>query len=221
MAVQASSDGAPAAFANSQLSERDSLKTQLIRATANSQRGKKATQTQQEAILQAAKSLEALNPTDSPATSPLINGRWSLLYQGPEEATKRGEPLEGPVIDFFRPILGFLFRTLGVYQVIDTSAGAVDNLVEFSFASAVRGSLNVGGTVAPAEATAAGGPVTRVDVRFTAFRLQLGWLAFSLPLGWADPKGWVETTYVDDSFRIGHGDKGSIFITSKAARQAQ
>lgn len=129
------------------------------RATANSQRGKKATQTQQEAILQAAKSLEGLNPTDSPATSPLINGRWSLLYQGrsactqvevpvpgvgstwdgmlhssmpvgpswssrtshtvslgcatgPEEATKRREPLEGPVIDFFRPILGFLFRTL-------------------------------------------------------------------------------------------------------------
>ena len=31
---------------------------------------------------------------------------------GPEEATRRGEPLEGPVIDFFRPILGFLFRTL-------------------------------------------------------------------------------------------------------------
>lgn len=130
----------------------------------------------------------------------------------------------------------------GVFQVIDTSSGAVDNLVEFKFASAVRGSLNVAGTVAPAEAgrpvssrlTAeaqqrsqqassvadgckatmceaanrnwpppastrllmsnhlqakeAGGPVTRVDVRFTAFRLQLGWLAFSLPLGWADPK---------------------------------
>jgi PAP_fibrillin len=34
-------------------------------------------------------------------------------------------------------------------------------------------------------------------------------------------QGWVETTYVDDSFRIGHGDKGSVFITSKAARQAQ
>lgn len=31
---------------------------------------------------------------------------------GPEEATQRREPLEGPVIDFFRPILGFLFRTL-------------------------------------------------------------------------------------------------------------
>ena len=130
----------------------------------------------------------------------------------------------------------------GVFQVIDTSSGAVDNLVEFKFASAVRGSLNVAGTVAPAEvrrpvssisqlkcssaankhrvlltaarppctklpiatgnpqpafrslmsynlqAKEAGRPVTRVDVRFTAFRLQLGWLAFSLPLGWADPK---------------------------------
>ena len=31
---------------------------------------------------------------------------------GPEEATSRGEPLEGPVIDFFRPVLGSLFRTL-------------------------------------------------------------------------------------------------------------
>jgi PAP_fibrillin len=28
-------------------------------------------------------------------------------------------------------------------------------------------------------------------------------------------QGWVETTYVDDSFRIGHGDKGSIFITQQ------
>lgn len=150
--------------------------------------------------MEAAKSLEALNPTDSPATSPLINGRWSLLYQGesdyrmggklfeaasnlrmpqptaeprhlkavldgrpdhiwsnqkincsrcrshgavarpcwatcqahlavmkallhckdaaacfttgPEEVTRKREPLEGPVINFFRPILGFLFKTL-------------------------------------------------------------------------------------------------------------
>lgn len=38
------------------------------------------------------------------------------------------------------------------------------------------------------QAEAAGEPVTRVDVKFTAFRLQLGWLAFSLRLGWADPK---------------------------------
>lgn len=174
------------------------MKQRLIRSTANTQRGRNASEQQQAAILDAAKALEALNPTDSPATSPLIKGRWSLLYQGPEEVTKKREPLEGPVIDFFRPLLGFLFRTQGVFQVIDTDRGAVDNLVKFKFASLINGSLSVAGTVAPA---------------------QLGWLPLLLPLGWADPKGWVETTYVDESFRIGHGDKGSIFITSRTKGQ--
>ncbi len=28
-------------------------------------------------------------------------------------------------------------------------------------------------------------------------------------------QGWVETTYVDETFRIGHGDKGSVFITAR------
>ena len=46
------------------------------------------------------------------------------------------------------------------------------------------------------QASMAGGSVTRVDVRFTAFRLQLGWLAFSLPLGWADPKVSVKVAHM-------------------------
>lgn len=56
--------------------------TELIRATANTQRGSKASEQQQAAVLEAAASLEALNPTGSPGTSPLLNGRWGLLYQG-------------------------------------------------------------------------------------------------------------------------------------------
>lgn len=28
-------------------------------------------------------------------------------------------------------------------------------------------------------------------------------------------QGWVKTTYVDETFRIGHGDKGSVFVTAK------
>jgi PAP_fibrillin len=71
----------------------DASRATFRRATANSQRGKKSTQTQQEVILQAAKALEALNPTDSPATSPLINGRWSLLYQGGTPRTGRRQRL--------------------------------------------------------------------------------------------------------------------------------
>jgi len=61
---------------------RPPLQTELIRATANTRRGRTATEQQQAAILEAASALEALNPTDSPGSSPLLNGRWSLLFQG-------------------------------------------------------------------------------------------------------------------------------------------
>lgn len=76
----------------------------------------------------------------------------------------------------------------GVFQIIDTDRGAVDNLVEFKFASLLRGSLNVEGTVAPAAPSFAGSPVTRVDVSFIGFRPQIGWIALTVPLGWANPK---------------------------------
>ncbi len=76
----------------------------------------------------------------------------------------------------------------GVFQIIDTDRGAVDNLVEFKFASLLCGSLNVQGTVAPAAPRSAGSPVTRVDVSFIGFRPQIGWIAFAVPLGWANPK---------------------------------
>lgn len=30
-------------------------------------------------------------------------------------------------------------------------------------------------------------------------------------------QGWVDTTYLDDDFRIGRGDKGSVFVTARQA----
>lgn len=63
----------------------ESPATPTRRSTANTQRGRSADDRQQAAILEAARALEALNPTASPGTSPLINGRWSLLYQGGAE----------------------------------------------------------------------------------------------------------------------------------------
>ena len=28
-------------------------------------------------------------------------------------------------------------------------------------------------------------------------------------------QGWVDTTYLDSDFRIGRGDKGSVFVTQR------
>ena len=58
----------------------------------------------------------------------------------------------------------------GITQIIDSAAGSVQNLAEFRFAMLLRGSLNIVGAVTPAAAPA-GQAVTRVDVRFTSFKV--------------------------------------------------
>lgn len=30
--------------------------------------------------------------------------------------------------------------------------------------------------------------------------------------------GWVDTTYLDEDFRIGRGDKGSVFVTARLGK---
>jgi hypothetical protein len=57
-------------------------------------------------------------------------------------------------------------------------------------------------------------------VTFESVQIKLGPLGpLSIPLKWANggkgPQGWVDTTYLDEDFRIGRGDKGSIFVAAR------
>eukprot|EP00983_Pelagomonas_calceolata_P043576 1138963-Pelagomonas_calceolata.AAC.1 len=73
---------------------------------------------------------------------------------------------------------------------------------------------------------------TRIFVEFKEFVLDWAALKLRVPLSWVRPtailvstvrnegkqgaQGWVETTYIDDAgWRVGRGDKGSIFVTSR------
>lgn len=203
---------------------RDSLKSRVIRAAAGTDRGRKASPESQTAVLAAVAALEQANPTPDPASSPLLHGTWSLLYQGPEvvKQEQRGEALEGPFLAFLGLLFGWAFRTQGISQIIGANDGTIQNLAEFKCLLVVPGSLNIVGTVTPtakpstsSESVSSMESSTRVDVAFSYALLQLGWLKLRLPLAWAKPKGWVETTYLDETFRIGHGDKGSIFVTAR------
>lgn len=62
--------------------KRCSAQKDLITICSTTNRGKSATAAEQYDILLKSESLESMNPTNDPVSSPLLSGRWSLLYVG-------------------------------------------------------------------------------------------------------------------------------------------
>ena len=104
-------------------------------------------------------------------------------------------------------------RSIGNYQDIDVAAATVSNRAEFEGPFGVNLGVNLAGECAFDDPVA---HPTRLNVRFRSVELRIG----SLPplrasLDFVDPRGWIETTYVDDDLRTGRGDKGSIFVAAR------
>ncbi|KAG0613090.1 hypothetical protein M758_6G075900 [Ceratodon purpureus] len=196
---------------------REELKKLVMRAVTNTNRGKTATDEQKQYIYSLLVELEGQNPTADPINSPALSGRWALLYTAPiDERTsdKYAGTEEGPFLSRVKPVSLGTVRQSRSFQVIDTEGGAAENIAEFTFLGR-EGSLTIYGSVTKSAATEKG--AVRVDVTFDSFVLKIGSIAFpSVSLSWISPKGWIETTYLDENFRIGRGDKGSIFVAARA-----
>ena len=133
------------------------------------------------------------------------------------EWRKRSGGLDGPVLSALSPLAfkGKVVKRTGVSQVIDVAAGTISNVASFAlFNGSKQGYLDVKGSVKKAQ-----GSETRVDVEFEAAEVCVPPFKFSIPLSWARPKGWVETTFLDEELRIGRGDKGSVFVTARRKGQ--
>ncbi|GFR45759.1 hypothetical protein Agub_g7174 [Astrephomene gubernaculifera] len=198
------------------------LKAALLQAVRGTQRGKAASPAQRAAILPLLEALEGRNAAAEPARSPLlVSGVWALIYQAPLDEFRASRDIsgttEGPFLAALQPLSRGLVRTRANMQLLDLREGRAENLAEFSVAGGRwEGALNIIGTVTPQVDPQGGLSPSRVDVAFTHFELRLGSLPkVTVPLAWIQPKGWIETTYVDDDLRIGRGDKGSIFLTSR------
>ncbi|EFJ43960.1 hypothetical protein VOLCADRAFT_121362 [Volvox carteri f. nagariensis] len=132
-------------------------------------------------------------------------------------AVDRSGTTEGPFLAAFQPLTRDLVRTRTNLQLLDLPRGRAENLAEFAVAGRWEGALNIVGTAMPQPSGPQGAPsASRVDVVFSHFELRLGGPQnkVTIPLGWLKPKGWIETTYLDNDLRIGRGDKGSIFVAS-------
>ncbi|XRA97243.1 PAP_fibrillin domain-containing protein [Pycnococcus provasolii] len=196
--------------------------------------------------------LEAINPTDNPATkNDLLTADWSLLWTGAasaeEDELRRSKEGVGAIVspsarvadedaDKEKNPLGRSLSTIDVndgagkpfaktvanQQNIDAFNGVVSNEASISlFWNAVVLHVIIKGRCSQSDAR----PDTRLDVVFDDVSFKLGRDKESaanlvtVPLQWANggrgPEGWVEVTYLDDTLRLGRGDKGSVFVTAR------
>ncbi|GJP31961.1 hypothetical protein CLOM_g16513 [Closterium sp. NIES-68] len=162
--------------------QREALKEDLLAAIEPLERGLAASEDDQQAVEELAAQLEAVNPTKQPLRSPLINGKWKLLYTTSDTILARNRP--------------FFLRPSGpIFQAIDAETLQARNLETWPFFNQVQATLT------PTSASA-------VDVKFDVFKI-LSLIPIKAP---DSARGSLEITYLDDDLRISRGNKGNLFV---------
>lgn len=161
---------------------REALKQELRAAIAPLDRGAKATEQEKQDVARKFAALEKLNPNPASLASPLLNGRWKLLYT-----------TSSSILGTTRPAA---FRPRGpIYQLLDGPNLRAKNRETFPFYNAVEAALE---------------PETksRVAVQFKKFFI-FGLIPVSAP---ETARGKLDVTYLDETLRLSRGDKGNIFV---------
>ncbi|BAQ60042.1 fibrillin [Geminocystis sp. NIES-3708] len=195
-----------------------SLKTELLEAIKDKNRGLSATENDKVKILTAVEKLEDHNPNLDPFNNlSLVDGNWRLLY-----TTSRS------ILGLNNlPLLG-----LGeVYQCIRISTNKIYNLAQIKGLPFLDGLVSVSANFEIVSAK-------RINVKFerSIIGLQkiLGYLSpenfidkieagkYFLPLDFNlellnnnNQQGWLEITYLDENMRIGRGNEGNVFILER------
>lgn len=160
----------------------NALKQELLDAIAPLNRGVKATEEDKEKVEELASKLEALNPTKNPVESPLINGKWKLVYTTSESILGAKKP------EFLRP-------SGPIYQCIDNESLQALNIESWPFFNQVQATLT---------------PTSKssVDVKFDTFKI-FSIINVQAP---DSARGTLEITYLDDDMRISRGNRGNLFV---------
>ncbi|KAG1654652.1 hypothetical protein FOA52_010280 [Chlamydomonas sp. UWO 241] len=166
----------------SAVSQRSARKAELLDLITPLKRGASASPDDKDAVEAAAAALEALNPTRSPLSSPLVNGGWELLYT--TSATILGLSRPPP------------FRPSGkIVQVLDATNLKARNLESAPFFNQVSANLE------PLSSS-------KVAVVFQEFKI-FGLIPIKAP---PTARGELDITYLDDDLRISRGDRGNLFV---------
>lgn len=162
--------------------------TQLLARIAPLARGATATEEDKADVARLFADLEKANPTKGPLASPLLNGRWKLLYTTSASILGTSRP------PFLRP-------AGPIYQVLSGPDLSAENRETFPFFNRVVAALT------PETAS-------RVAVQFRRFFI-FGLIPVDAP---PTARGKLDVTYLDDDLRLSRGDKGNLFILQMADR---
>jgi len=166
----------------SKVEQREARKAELLDVIAPTKRGLTATAEQKEEIEALCQQLEKLNPTPKPLESPLLNGRWQLVY------TTSSSILGTNKLPFLRP-------AGPIYQLLDGPNLKAANRETSPLYNQVSAELTPMST-------------NKVAVQFKQFKI-FGLIPITAP---ASAKGELAITYLDEDMRISRGDKGNLFV---------
>jgi hypothetical protein len=168
---------------------RSGIKSDILTLARKVKRGLTETPEERTKMLLLFDKLEKLNPTRKTLASPLTSGVWVLEYTTSDSINGKKDGF-----DRIGPIL----------QSLDVAALTACNeeVVDYKLAKVSR------------KVTASLKPVspTKVAVQFEQFTIA-GFLKFKAPSSFAAS---LDITYVDSDLRLSRGDKGNIFILTKA-----
>lgn len=195
-----------------------SLKTELLEAIKDKNRGLLATENDNVKILTAVEKLEDHNPNLDPLNHlSLVSGNWRLLY-----TTSRS-------------ILGLnnlpLLELGEVYQCIRINTNKIYNLAQIKGLPFLDGLVSVSASFEIVSAK-------RINVKFDRSIIGLQKiLGYSSPENFIDKieagkyflpldfnlgffnnnnqQGWLEITYLDENMRISRGNEGNVFILER------
>jgi pimeloyl-ACP methyl ester carboxylesterase len=197
----------------------------LLNASGTDGRGLQLSAADNAEVHRLAATLESEAGQSTTNDSPLLPGRWRVLYQG----KPGGETVSAFSLDSWRkylsgdgpsPIQNLVSGSSGVsrlYQIVeladDRSAGRILNVVDASPTAVVAIEAGLDGAPSP----------TRLGFRFTGGRVLLrtlwnGTLDLPYPVPFdllgENAKGWLQTDYITPKLRLSRGNKGSLFVLS-------
>lgn len=180
------------------------LKAAVLLAISDTERGLRADKERIRKIEQLVRALEAKNPTRAPLKSPLMNGRWALVYTTQLDVVGKGKP------GFLQP-KGSIFQTLDIFTLQVKNEETFEPLPFLKFTNSSVFDLNAltdsRARVKPKEYRVAG--VRMVAPPTSPSRVVRD---MEMEASGAGALAWQDCTFVDTEMRVTRSQTGEFYV---------